>query len=337
MIIKEGMNVVIYGKDNESLNAVISSIIIDEKNDFVDLELKLENGDNKTYAFESFGKCLYLSKKDLVNDIKYKQVFRFSFLDGDYTKVPEIIPDYFSKNQEINEETLKLDLEFSEKVKAFIEKRSIRNLYHFTNILNLESILKNDLMPVTHLKHKGISYIPNDETRYDGRLDCVSLSISFPNTRYMNSKMDENYDLDYCVIEYDSSIMVKAASYNKIYFSKYNAARTDTTISSDYEVLVSMFDDTYYKMNPTKFEFIYGLPSDEFDRQVDLPINYPTHDQAEVLINSMINKRNIRRIIFRNANDFYKYEDLLYENGIVGSIDARFFDSREKYILKDND
>ena len=36
MVIKEGTNVII-GNETESINAIISSIIIDEQNDFIDL------------------------------------------------------------------------------------------------------------------------------------------------------------------------------------------------------------------------------------------------------------------------------------------------------------
>ena len=76
MVIKEGTNVII-GNATESINAVISSIIIDEQNDFVDLELTLENGDNKLYAFESFGKKLFLTKNDMKNEINYTLTFAF--------------------------------------------------------------------------------------------------------------------------------------------------------------------------------------------------------------------------------------------------------------------
>ncbi len=331
MVIKEGTNVVI-SNEADTINAKISSIIIDEQNDFIDLELTLENGDNKFYAFESFGKKLFLSKSDLVNAIKYKQMCRLTLVDGEVVKSPMIVPNYFEKNHEINENVKKLNLVFSEKVKAFIEMHNITDLYHFTNVLNLKSILENDLMPVTHLKHKGLSYLHNDESRLDGKLDCVSLSISFPNTRYMNTKENQDYELNYCIIEYDAHLLEKAAAFNKVSFSKYNAARSDTLISSDYEALVSMFDDSYYKMNPTRYKYIYGVPSSPFNREEELPLKYPTHDQAEILINAMINKRHIKRVIFKTIDVYERYVDLLNSYGIDCDVNPDYFKSREEFI-----
>lgn len=331
MVIKEGTNVII-GNATESINAVISSIIIDEQNDFVDLELTLENGDNKLYAFESFGKKLFLTKNDMKNEINYKQICRLTIVDGKLIKAPIVVPNYYEKNHEINETAKQMNLDFATKVKLFIEMHNITDLYHFTNVLNLKSILENDLMPVTHLQHKGLVYSSNDDTRLDGRLDCVSLSISFPNTRYMNSKENQNYDLNYCVIEYDAYLLEKAAIFNKIYFSKYNAARGDSVISNDYDTLVSMFEDEYYQMNPTKYEHIYGSQSCLFDREIELPLKYPTHDQAEILINAMINKRHIKRIIFKTVGVYEQFVDLLNYYNIESDVKPEYFQSREDFI-----
>lgn len=331
MVIKEGTNVII-GNATESINAVISSIIIDEQNDFVDLELTLENGDNKLYAFESFGKKLFLTKNDMKNEINYKQICRLTIVDGKLIKAPIVVPNYYEKNHEINETAKQMNLDFATKVKSFIEMHNITELYHFTNVLNLRSILENDLMPVTHLQHKGLVYSNNDDTRLDGRLDCVSLSISFPNTRYMNSKENKDYDLNYCVIEYDAYLLEKAAMFNKVYFSKYNAARGDAIISNDYETLVSMFDDSYYKMNPVKYEYTYGVPSSPFDREIELPLKYPTHDQAEILINAMINKRHIKRVLFKTVEVYDQYVDLLNSYNIECDVKPEYFQSREEFI-----
>ena len=331
MVIREGTNVII-GNEVESINAVISSVIIDEQNDFVDLELTLENGDNKLYAFESFGKKLFLTKNDMKNEINYKQICRLITVDGKLIKTPIVVPNYYEKNHEINETAKQMNLDFATKVKSFIEMHNITELYHFTNVLNLRSILENDLMPVTHLQHKGLVYSNNDDTRLDGRLDCVSLSISFPNTRYMNSKENQDYDLNYCVIEYDAYLLEKAATFNKVYFSKYNAARGDAVISNDYETLVSMFDDSYYKMNPTKYEYTYGVPSSPFNREIELPLKYPTHDQAEILINAMINKRHIKRVLFKTVEVYDQYVDLLNSYNIECDVKPEYFQSREEFI-----
>ena len=92
MVIREGTNVII-GNEVESINAVISSVIIDEQNDFVDLELTLENGDNKLYAFESFGKKLFLTKNDMKNEINYKQICHAQHINLQYF--------YFSKRSSL--------------------------------------------------------------------------------------------------------------------------------------------------------------------------------------------------------------------------------------------
>ena len=52
---------------------------------------------------------------------------------------------------------------------------------HFTRIDNLNSILKNGLIPVSIQQKMKIPSARNDEQRIDSKLDCTSCSITFPN------------------------------------------------------------------------------------------------------------------------------------------------------------
>ncbi len=69
-----------------------------------------------------------------------------------------------------------------------IEKRKIKKLIHFTSVSNLESILKKGLLSREMLEEKNIKFECTDMQRYDGRKDCISLSIEYPNFKMLNFK-----------------------------------------------------------------------------------------------------------------------------------------------------
>ena len=51
-----------------------------------------------------------------------------------------------------------------------IEKRQINHFVHFTNAKNLESIFKYGLLSVREMQERGITYISNDNDRFDAKL-----------------------------------------------------------------------------------------------------------------------------------------------------------------------
>lgn len=72
-------------------------------------------------------------------------------------------------------------------IKEFIKKRRIVTLAHFTQLENLDSILRNGLLSKEALAQKQISYTYNDELRLEGKNNALCLSISFTTLKKNNT------------------------------------------------------------------------------------------------------------------------------------------------------
>jgi len=68
-------------------------------------------------------------------------------------------------------------------IEGIAKQRNIRWLVHFTRVENLESILKNGLIPRNNFEELDNEPLTNDKIRLDGYLNATSLSIEFPNYR----------------------------------------------------------------------------------------------------------------------------------------------------------
>lgn len=64
-----------------------------------------------------------------------------------------------------------------------LNQRSINHLFHFTKYSNFPSIMANGLVRRSQLDHRGMVYAFNDNMRYDGHPNSLSVSIGFPNYR----------------------------------------------------------------------------------------------------------------------------------------------------------
>ena len=65
-------------------------------------------------------------------------------------------------------------------ISFIIDEKNIRFLTHYTNIANIENILKHGLMPISLLHNNNIKFYKNDSYRAD-YTDAICLNIEFPN------------------------------------------------------------------------------------------------------------------------------------------------------------
>lgn len=151
---------------------------------------------------------------------------------------------------------------------SIINDRGINYFVHYTRVDNLESILKNGLCSVEYMEKHGISYIPNDLLRLDGRRNAISLSVSFPN--YKNFYIArQNADSDWCVIRLDPR---KVVGLECAYFCT-NAA------NSNWRII-----DWSRLNNAECFELMFY----EKKRSPQIPKNYTTDPQAEIMVKDRI-------------------------------------------------
>lgn len=261
---------------------------------------------------KKIGESIYISKYDAMNRVQYRIV--------QYTTQYIIIEKPLF---EMNIELINTCKTMSEIVKC----RNIKHLYHFTNIENLYSILKLNLLPVNRLYELGVKFEYNDPQRLDECMNRNSFSLSFPNHYYLNKLISDNPKRTYVILEYDIQIINFAI--DPVYFCKHNAARGDILPSKciDVESFNAMFSPEYYPKNPNRPDYNGYLPT-MIKRSVSLPLCYPSDSQAEILIKDEINSLYIQRIIFKDyidpqiekiCNDFHK----------KCVIDKRYFANRD--------
>lgn len=283
----------------------------------------LYNGKEGLFSLEySFGKFLFLNSEDV--HLREYSIEGYSMIDNSIKiislelsndKINYYVREYVPKDRQ---------------VECFLELRNIKNLYHFTRIENIESILNSALHSKRYLENNNISYLENDPDRLDGHLDSISFSIEFPNTRYLNSKVNVNNK--FVIIEYDANLIIKAAARGCILYSKYNAASNSKNKGKEFDSLISMYDSNYYIMNPISYELKYGQTLNPNDRDFFLDNKYPTHDQAEILIFNGVSNSNIKRIIFKNEDDLEEYKHLIEKKKIEFCVDSTYFKLRNEFI-----
>ena len=160
----------------------------------------------------------------------------------------------------------------------------INKIYHFTSVENISNILKYGLLSRTQLYFNGIKHNINDEQRFDNHLDCISCSLEYPNFRLLY-KNKVNLGTKYCLVEIDIEILRNQYSV----CSKTNAARNAGRDIMPITYLEKLFEEP---------------------RPKSLPINYPTDEQAEILIKSPISVKYIKSIIFDDFSIYKQYKEL---------------------------
>jgi hypothetical protein len=162
--------------------------------------------------------------------------------------------------------------------------RNISKLVHFTPISNLESIFNKGILSRTVLDNDKISYSYSDLHRLDGKLDYISNSISFPNYKMFFSKRKDNLSVKWAVLSIDSSILVDKFDTE---FYRMNAASSDLNKCRFDACSNNALEDMFY-------------PG---DRVSNLPVNYTTNPQAEVLVKDSIDVSYIKCIDTESFND----------------------------------
>jgi hypothetical protein len=162
---------------------------------------------------------------------------------------------------------------------ADVRRRKIEALYHFTRIENLPGILQAGLFPVDSVPD-GLNVQVSDVLRLDGRLDCLSISISFPNHSmfYMKRRTEGGA---WCVVQVEPSVLWRKSC---MFFHR-NAASVPGDI-----------DRSKYR----GFAAFKGIFGTEHDRPADLPLAYPLNVQAEVQVEGSVPLTLIRSVHFED-------------------------------------
>lgn len=174
-----------------------------------------------------------------------------------------------------------LDFEDILNISFIIDKKNIRYLTHYTNIANIENILKYGLMPISLLHKNNIKFYKNDPDRAD-YTDAICLNIEFPNYKLFY-KNRVNSNTDWAVIILNAENILCSLD---VAFCRTNAANYYmSSIPIEQRKTLYSFLDMFYDNEEHNLRSTLGIPD-----------NYPTDPQAEILVFEKIDISNIIEI-----------------------------------------
>lgn len=191
--------------------------------------------------------------------------------------------------------------EFKRDYKQFvaeIKKRNITCLVHFTETINLLSIVKEGHLlsryRINEIDTESKDFIvQNDQIRLDTLQDYINLSIEFPNSflfRRFRERQKEPF-INWCVLKIRPIYIYKVGTL----FSISNAASSfsrNAGIAGDLKKFQELFSETLTISYPSGY-------SRTLTRK-HLKDCYPTDEQAEVLVKGEIPYSDVMQICFED-------------------------------------
>lgn len=293
-------------KIKEKVENFVSSII-NNKNYKITLET-IEREEKKQKEYELFIQKLE-EKKELEKQQKFERAqnikgaistIKNSFKKQDLETVIRLCIEYKNEIYEYDHNLYNFICENANLINCLYQ-RKIKKLIHFTSIRNLENILKLGLLPRKDLEDKNISFIYTDLQRYEGRKDCTSLSIEYPNYKMLKFKKDQYNDIYTILVLNATSILLN--KYKK-YYLYINAANTNATYWLTLEELTK--NRYFSEMFKSKVEDKKNI----YERNEKLPSYITTHPQAEILFNGPISPSNILEVHFENSRDYDSFMNI---------------------------
>lgn len=203
-----------------------------------------------------------------------------------------------------------------DRIREIVKELGIPALVHFTQLSNLESILKKGLLCRNDISEE---IEINDELRLDGRPNTISTSIAFPNSRMFYKYRQEKGGL-WCVVGISKRVLWEL----ECLFCKHNAADArisnlpDETLSKP-EALLSMYDE------------LSGVDDREDQK---LRIYDPTDVQAEVLVKENIPSKFIVGVVFPDRPSKEKYSHLTAKRKVIQHSRNKGYFASRSYVRR---
>ncbi len=182
-------------------------------------------------------------------------------------------------------EVLNLALESQDeeryKLVGELNRRKIKNLFHFTHVDNLESIFKFGFKPKAVLASELINFIETDKERFDGITQSISFSLEYPNEWLLRHKIRQ-FGFNFVVLELPASLLLSHP-----FLAFPGNAAGGAFLEHRLE-------------NPSEYIGLRGVQNMFLSPHVrnlnNLESNQPTDIQAEILILKDIASSNITRV-----------------------------------------
>ena len=197
------------------------------------------------------------------------------------------------------------------------KEREIEVLVHFTNVVNLPSILDQGLLSREYLDYFFIDYSYNDSYRMDCAKNSISLSVTSPNYRMFYKLRCHNLNTHWVVILLDAMEVLKLDC-AFCYTNAANSLITNIPIESRKTTCAfeSMFKDE-----------LFGNTRSE----IGLELYETTDPQAEILVFDIIPVSAIKYIIFDSYPIMNQYKPLIESHKINYAVDLSYFRPRRDY------
>jgi len=200
-----------------------------------------------------------------------------------------------------------------EEIELYAKELKIPYLVHFTHISNLEGIMENGLISREKVDSSKEKIHTNDEGRYDGRVNTISLSIAHPNDRMFYKYRDN--DEDWCILVLGKKMLWELGCL----FFKSNAAGGEISHLEDEELsTIEAFRGMYNEQDYLDSRKEQCLKS--YD---------PTDKEVEILVCDHVPTKYIGAVVLSNRQVKKKYKDLLSDVEIaINSPDKGLYASR---------
>ena len=221
--------------------------------------------------------------------------------------------DNFNKIEQISISTDLVDRKIIE-IKKIIRERDIKYLTHFTRLENLSNIMSHGILGKEHLDEYNLNYITNDEIRLDNIYNSICTSISHPNYKMFYKYRKLIKKSSWVVIKLDPKILYEL---DCIFCFSNAASKKITNLDLNYlksiEALEKMFN------------------IDNVNREyLNIPLNYTTDPQAEVIFLNIIPSKYILEINFTEECNELIYE-LMSNREYTFKLSDELFKPRKDY------
>ncbi|MDP2820498.1 MAG: DarT ssDNA thymidine ADP-ribosyltransferase family protein [Polaromonas sp.] len=202
------------------------------------------------------------------------------------------------------------------RIERFVSQRGINSLFHFTRVENVAGILSRGLLGRRQLEALNAEYVANDQYRYDRIEDAVCVSITFPNYKMFYPYRSSNPGTDWAVLQLKPEILWR----EDCIFCRRNAAEREIAQQTITQRSGSLALQQLFKDMP-------GFPT---RLTTDVPSNYPTHPQAEVLVRGTIRMTDIVEVFLDSEENI---NNMSYLKRIANQYSTRVkFSHHRKYF-----
>ena len=166
----------------------------------------------------------------------------------------------------------------------------IKAIYRFTNISNLESIMKYGICNRKYMNENKINYEYTDANRFDKQINCISLSINQANKSMLMSKTNKFYN-NWIIIELDAEQIINNF-YNEICYCKNNAASS--------EMINLLKNNKEYLKSVSAFKTMFENNKNYLQGELLLEGNIPFEFVTNIYVKSLQEKLIVYEILEEN-------------------------------------